>query len=107
MAEGQWEGEEDEDEYSYRWREEDEGAESGEEEFYDCLETVPEQLIAEWARVRDSMASNGRSSRFTWYDDSDGEDDDVFYFDEDLSIEPETPLLSIGTFYDSTVVCFM
>lgn len=71
------------------------------EEFYDCLETVPEQLIAEWTRVRDSISSNGRSSRFTWYDDSDTEDD-VYYFEP--SVEPETPQLSIGTFYDSSVV---
>lgn len=71
------------------------------EEFYDCLETVPEQLIAEWTRVRDSVSSNGRSSRFTWYDDSDAEDD-VYYFEP--SVELETPQLSIGTFYDSSVV---
>lgn len=83
---------------------EEEGENSGEEEFYDCLETVPEQLIAEWARVRDSMTSNGRSSRFTWYDDSDAEEDDVFYFEEEFSLGPRTPRLSIGTFYDSTVV---
>lgn len=74
-----------------------------EEEFYDCLETVPEQLIAEWTRVRDSISSNGRSSRFTWYDDSDAEDD-VYYFEGEPSVEPETPQLSIGTFYDSSVV---
>lgn len=71
------------------------------EEFYDCLETVPDQLIAEWTRVWDSISSNGRSSRFTWYDDSDTEDD-VYYFEP--SVEPETPQSSIGTFYDSSVV---
>lgn len=88
-----------EDEKAYDGEEENEE----DEEFYDCLETVPEQLIAEWARVRDSMASNGRSSRFTWYDDSDAEDD-VYYFEGEPPVEPETPQLSIGTFYDSSVV---
>lgn len=90
---------------AYKMEEEDEEDEE-DEEFYDCLETVPEQLIAEWTRVRDSISSNGRSSRFTWYDDSDAEDD-VYYFEGEPPLEPGTPQLSIGTFYDSSVVCYL
>lgn len=101
IEEGVWEEEGEhvyEDEKAYEGEEDEE-----DEKFYDCLETVPEQLIAEWTRVRDSMSSNGRSSRFTWYDDSDVEDD-VYYFEGESSLEPRTPQLSIGTFYDSSVV---
>lgn len=100
---GGWEeqGEERYEEYEGEEHEADDEGEGEGEEFYDCLETVPEALVAEWERVRNSVSSNGRSSRFTWYDDSDAEDD-VFYFEDGLSLEPQTPQL--GTFYDSSVV---
>jgi hypothetical protein len=79
----------------------------GEEIFYDCLESVPSmELVAEWTRVRDSMDSYV-SSRFTWYDDSDPEDsNEVFYSEGELSDGPHTPRLTVGTFYDSSVVRF-